>query len=100
MPGRFRALDHLVPARPARCSPAIQEDARGEARRGADRVREQTGVELTAEEILDSPHVFIGSIMDLTRPNRIFMGRFIWRGALSWFPVISGRWGQRCWGGR
>jgi hypothetical protein len=26
-----------------------------------------TGVELTVEEILDSPHVFIGSIKDLTR---------------------------------
>jgi hypothetical protein len=33
----------------------------------ADRLREQTGVELTVEEILDSPHVFIGSIKDLTR---------------------------------
>jgi hypothetical protein len=40
---------------------------RAEARRRADRIREQTGVELTIEEILDSPHVFIGSIKDLTR---------------------------------
>ncbi|HWG24034.1 TIGR03621 family F420-dependent LLM class oxidoreductase [Actinospica sp.] len=38
-----------------------------EARRRADQIRSRTGVELTAEEILDSPHVFIGSINDLTR---------------------------------
>jgi hypothetical protein len=32
-----------------------------EARRRADRIREQTGAELTVEEILDSPHMFIGT---------------------------------------
>ena len=45
----------------------VTSDPRAEARRRADRIREQTGVELTVEEILDSPHVFIGSISDLTR---------------------------------
>ena len=45
----------------------VTNDPRAEARRRADRIREQTGVELTVEEILDSPHVFIGSISDLTR---------------------------------
>ena len=44
----------------------ITGNARAEARRRADRIRAQTGVELTVEEILDSPHVFIGSITDLT----------------------------------
>ncbi len=38
-----------------------------EARRRADQIRARTGVELTAGEILDSPHVFIGSVKDLTR---------------------------------
>ena len=38
-----------------------------EARRRADRIHAQTGVELTVEEILDSPHIFIGSVRDLTR---------------------------------
>jgi len=38
-----------------------------EARRRADQIRERTGVELSAEEILDSPHVFIGTVKDLTR---------------------------------
>jgi probable F420-dependent oxidoreductase len=45
----------------------VTGDPRAEARRRADRLREQTGVELTVEEILDSPHVFIGSVKDLTR---------------------------------
>jgi probable F420-dependent oxidoreductase len=45
----------------------ITNDARAEARRRVDRIREQTGVELTVEEILDSPHAFIGTVKDLTR---------------------------------
>jgi hypothetical protein len=45
----------------------VTDDPSAEARRRADRIREQTGVELTVEEILDSPHMFIGSIKDLTR---------------------------------
>jgi len=45
----------------------VTSDPRAEARRRADRLREQTGVELTVEEILDSPHVFIGSTKDLAR---------------------------------
>jgi probable F420-dependent oxidoreductase len=45
----------------------ITSNARAEARRRADRIRAQTGTELTVEEILDSPHVFIGSVKDLTR---------------------------------
>jgi probable F420-dependent oxidoreductase len=45
----------------------VTGDPRAEARRRVDRIYERTGVELTVEEILDSPHVFIGSIKDLTR---------------------------------
>jgi hypothetical protein len=45
----------------------VTGDPRAEAGRRADRLGEQTGVELTVEEVLDSPHVFIGSVKDLTR---------------------------------
>jgi probable F420-dependent oxidoreductase len=45
----------------------VTDHPRAEARLRADRIREQTGVELTVEEVLDSPHVFIGSAKDLTR---------------------------------
>jgi probable F420-dependent oxidoreductase len=45
----------------------VTDHPRAEARLRADRIREQTGVELTEEEVLDSPHIFIGSVKDLTR---------------------------------
>jgi len=46
--------------------PVVTGDARGEARRVADRLRAQTGVEITPDEVLGSPHLFIGSIQSLT----------------------------------
>jgi probable F420-dependent oxidoreductase len=54
----------------------ITGDPRAEARRRADRIAEQTGVELTVEEILDSPHVFIGSTKDLARKFADLRERF------------------------
>jgi probable F420-dependent oxidoreductase len=54
----------------------VTSDPRAEARRRAARLREQTGVELTVEEVLDSPHVFIGSIKDLTRKFADLRERF------------------------
>ena len=54
----------------------VTANPRAEARRRADRIRAQTGVELTVEEILDSPHVFIGSIKDLTRKFADLRERF------------------------
>jgi hypothetical protein len=54
----------------------ITSDPRAEARRRADRIRELTGVELTVEEILDSPHVFIGSTKDLVRKFTDLRERF------------------------
>lgn len=45
----------------------ITSDPRAEARRRADQLRERTGVELSVEEILESPHMFIGSVKDLRR---------------------------------
>jgi probable F420-dependent oxidoreductase len=54
----------------------VTSDPRAEARRRADHIREQTGTELTVEEILDSPHVFIGSIKDLTRKFTDLRERF------------------------
>jgi probable F420-dependent oxidoreductase len=44
----------------------VTDNARAEARERADRIRRQTGVELTEDEILESPHVFIGSVDGLT----------------------------------
>ncbi|MEY9927767.1 putative F420-dependent oxidoreductase [Catenulispora sp. GP43] len=44
----------------------ITSEPRAEAQRRADRIREKTGVELTVEEILESPHTYIGSAKELT----------------------------------
>lgn len=45
----------------------VTNDAKGEARRRADKLRQRTGVELTVEEIMESPHVFIGSVKELVQ---------------------------------
>jgi probable F420-dependent oxidoreductase len=42
-------------------------DAKGEAARRADKAGELTGVKLTVAEIMESPHVFIGSRKELTQ---------------------------------
>lgn len=44
----------------------ITNNARAEATRRADRLRQLTGAEISVEELLDSPHVFIGSVDALT----------------------------------
>ena len=40
----------------------ITDDLHGEARQVIDHLRARTGVELTEDEVLDSPHLFIGSV--------------------------------------
>jgi probable F420-dependent oxidoreductase len=40
----------------------VTDDLRGEARKVIDRLKSRTGVELGEQEVIDSPHVFIGSI--------------------------------------
>jgi len=38
------------------------DDLHGEARKVIDRMKERTGQELTEREVIDSPHLFIGSV--------------------------------------
>ena len=40
----------------------VTDDLRGEARKVIGRMKERTGIELTEDEIISSPHIFIGSI--------------------------------------
>ncbi|HST47403.1 TIGR03621 family F420-dependent LLM class oxidoreductase [Jatrophihabitans sp.] len=40
----------------------VTDDLRGEARKVIDHLRSGTDVELTEDEVIDSPHVFIGSV--------------------------------------
>lgn len=47
---------------PTSWPPTITDDLSGEARRVADHLRQRSGVELTEQEVIDSPHIFIGSV--------------------------------------
>jgi probable F420-dependent oxidoreductase len=40
----------------------VTDDLHGEARRVIDFLRERTGIELTEQEVIDAPHLFIGSV--------------------------------------
>ena len=40
----------------------VTDDLHAEARKVIDHMRERTGVEMTEQEIIDSPHIYIGSI--------------------------------------
>jgi probable F420-dependent oxidoreductase len=45
----------------------VTDDARAEAGERADRMRKLTGIEISATEVLESPHIFIGSVEGLTQ---------------------------------
>lgn len=44
----------------------ITGNARAEAQRRAERLTSLSGIPITAEEVLDSPHTFIGTVEDIT----------------------------------
>jgi probable F420-dependent oxidoreductase len=57
---RFDSLDFNV--YPSQWPIVVTDDLRGEARKVIERMKERTGQELTEQEVIDSPHLFIGSI--------------------------------------
>jgi probable F420-dependent oxidoreductase len=57
---RFESLEFNI--YPSTWPVTITDDLHGEARRVVDHLRSRTGVELTEDEVIDSPHVFIGSV--------------------------------------
>ena len=62
---RFDSLELNV--YPSTWPVVITNDARAEAARVIDHVRQRTGLELSSDEVLESPHLFIGSVDGLTR---------------------------------
>ncbi|HEV8488306.1 MAG TPA: TIGR03621 family F420-dependent LLM class oxidoreductase [Candidatus Limnocylindrales bacterium] len=58
--GRFDRLEFNV--YPSGWPITVTGDLHGEAGRVIERLKERTGVELTEAEVLDSPHIFIGSV--------------------------------------
>jgi probable F420-dependent oxidoreductase len=57
---RFESLEFNI--YPSLWPVTVTDDLHGEATRVADSLRKRTGVELTEDEVVDSPHLFIGSI--------------------------------------
>ncbi|HEX2755987.1 MAG TPA: LLM class flavin-dependent oxidoreductase, partial [Candidatus Limnocylindrales bacterium] len=57
---RFGGLSFNV--YPSQWPITVTDDLHGEARKVIDRMKERTGVEMTEQEVIDSPHIFIGSI--------------------------------------
>ncbi len=57
---RFESLEFNI--YPSGWPVVVTDDLRGEVRRVIDGLRSRTGVELTEDEVIESPHLFIGSI--------------------------------------
>jgi probable F420-dependent oxidoreductase len=57
---RFQSLEFNI--YPSTWPVTVTDDLHGEARRVIDSLRSRTGVELSEDEVIDSPHLFIGSI--------------------------------------
>jgi len=57
---RFDSLEFNV--YPSTWPVTVTDDLHGEARRVVNHLRSRTGVELTEAEVIDSPHLFIGSV--------------------------------------
>jgi len=58
--------DLVLNVYPSQAPVTVTRNARSAARRAADAIRARSGLEITEEEVLESPHVFIGSIAGLT----------------------------------
>ena len=59
-PERYQSLDFNV--YPSMWPVTVTDDLRAEGRRVSDYLLTRTGVELTEDEVIDSPHFFIGSV--------------------------------------
>ncbi len=70
---RFDRLEFNV--YPSGTAITVTDHARAEAAKVADRMRDRTGVELTVDEVLESPHVFIGSIDGFVEKFRMLRER-------------------------
>lgn len=69
-------------------------NARAEAALRADKMRERTGVELSVEDILESPHVFIGTLKELTRKlldlrERLGISSFLFDDMETFAPIVE-----------
>lgn len=54
----------------------VTDNVRAEVARRADDLRERSGMDVTDEDVLNSPHVFIGSVASLTEKFHMLRERF------------------------
>jgi probable F420-dependent oxidoreductase len=69
-------------------------NTKAEAARRADKLRERTGVELTVDQVLESPHVFIGSVNELAQKllelrERLGISSFLFDDMETFAPVVE-----------
>jgi len=72
----------------------VTDDPRGEAARVVEKIRGTSGVELTVDEVLDSPHVFIGTIDSLVEKvlglrERLGISSFLFGDIDELAPVVT-----------
>jgi probable F420-dependent oxidoreductase len=72
----------------------LTNDAKAEAARRADKLRVRTGVGLTGQEILESPHMFIGSVKELTQKilelrERLGISSFLFDDMEAFAPIVE-----------
>jgi probable F420-dependent oxidoreductase len=77
----------------------LTSNAKAEAGRRATELRQSTGVELTVEEVLESPHIYIGSVNELTRKildlrERLGISSFLFSDMEAFAPIVAELAGQ------
>jgi len=72
----------------------LTDNAKAEAARRAEALAKSTGVEFTVEEILESPHVFIGSVKELTQKilglrEQLGISSFLFDDMEAFAPIVE-----------
>jgi probable F420-dependent oxidoreductase len=72
----------------------LTDNAKAEAARRADKLRERTGVDLTVEQVLESPHVFIGTVQQLTQKllelrERLGISSYLFDDMEAFAPIVE-----------
>lgn len=89
---RFESLEFN--AYPSGAPVIVTDDLHGEADRISRRLKEMSGVELTEQEVIDSPHIFVGSIDRMVEKftelrERLGISSFMLGGVDDLAPVVE-----------
>lgn len=89
-----RFVDLELNTYPSTWPVTVTDDPRGEAAKVVDKVRDGTGVELSVDDVLDSPHLFIGTIESLVAKvqglrERLGISSFLFGDVDELAPVVE-----------